>query len=71
MVIHKKDFREKRKPLICVNCGTPLICMNKYSTLRSDRKLYMWYVCPRRKKSGEKGCGHISLVEVSKIEKVE
>jgi len=45
--------------------------MNKYSVLENNRKIYIWYVCPRRRKNGEKGCGHISLVKLEKLEKVK
>jgi len=69
--MNKKIAREQRKVIKCAKCGTQLVCMNKYSVLEDNRKIYIWYVCPRRRKNDEKGCGHISLVELKKLEQVK
>lgn len=63
----EQTFTEKRHPIICSNCGTQMVSMNKYITLKDNRELYIWYVCPRRKETDEKGCGHKIPIEIKKI----
>lgn len=58
---------EKRHPIVCTNCGIQMVCMNKYIVPKDNSKVYVWYICPRRKKDGEKGCGHIAPMLVKKI----
>jgi len=69
--MNKKIAKERRDTIFCAKCGGRLVCMNKYSVLENNRKIYIWYVCPRRRKNGEKGCGHISLVKLEKLKKVK
>ena len=60
----KKKRKERRKTMICSNCGQEMVCMNKFDAISQlIRGLYVWYVCPRRKE--ERGCGHCALLEVS------
>lgn len=54
--------KEKRHPIICANCGTSMVGMNKYLVLSDG--IYIWYVCPRRKANGESGCGHKTPVKI-------
>lgn len=58
---------EKRHPIQCPNCGTPMVGMNKYIISKSTKEIYVWHVCPRRKKNGERGCGHISPIGIKRI----
>ncbi len=58
--------REKRRPVLCANCKTQMVGMNKYVILKDDKELYVWHICPRRKESGEEGCGHKILAEIRK-----
>ena len=56
--------KEKRKLIICPNCGCRMVCMNRIESIyKLIRGIYIWYVCPRRKE--EEGCGHSVLVEMS------
>jgi len=66
MTTQKKMGREKRRPVLCANCETQMVGMNKYIILKDNKELYVWHVCPRRKKSGENGCGHKIPVEIEK-----
>ena len=62
----KQDtFTEKRQPILCANCGTPMVGMNKY--LKPHKNIYVWYICPRRKASNEKGCGHKVPIIIKEI----
>lgn len=65
MGTHTKVFKEKRTPALCANCGTPMVCMNKY-VISPNKKFYVWHVCSRRKEIGEEGCGHKIAVEIRK-----
>lgn len=67
----KKRFKEKRKPVLCPNCNSQMVSMNKYVILKDGKESYAWHVCPRRKENNEKGCGHKSPVEIKKIEGYE
>ena len=58
---------ENRHPVVCANCGCQMVGMNKYVVAKDNSKVYAWYVCPRRKKEGEKGCGHKAPMLVKKI----
>jgi hypothetical protein len=58
---------ERREPIECVNCGMQMTSMNKYIISRED-EIYGWYVCPRRKKNGEDGCGHEGPIALKKGE---
>jgi len=61
-----KKRKERRKLIICSNCGRKMVCMNKFdSTYALDGSFYVWYVCPRRYSGGEAGCGHSVLVKIS------
>lgn len=60
----EKTFKEKRHSILCANCGTPMVGANKY--IISNDNIHVWYVCPRRKESGEKGCGHMIPVSLKK-----
>ena len=67
-IIEKENaFKEKRHPVLCANCGMQMVCMNKYVVLKNDRQFYVWYICPRRKESDEKGCGHKSPIAAKRI----
>lgn len=57
-----ETFAEKRHPILCVNCSTPMVGMNKY--IISQNNIYVWSVCPRRKTNDEKGCGHKTPVKI-------
>lgn len=63
----EKIVAEKRHPVLCANCGTEMVGMNKYVLLK-DNNIFVWYICPRRQKRGEKGCGHQSPVELNRME---
>ena len=65
-MVKKKTFEEKRHPIPCPNCGMQMVCMNNYFTSKDGKKTYVWYICSRRKASGETGCGHKTPVEVKK-----
>lgn len=43
------------------------MCMNKYVASSDYKKVYVWYICPRRKGDGEDGCGHKTLIEIKRI----
>jgi len=56
--------KEKRKPIVCPNCGCRTVCMHRVESIYNlIRGFYIWYVCPRRKE--EEGCGHSALVKIS------
>jgi len=56
--------KEKRKPIICPNCGCKMLCMNRFQSVYNlIRGFYVWYICPRRK--GEHGCGHSILLKIA------
>lgn len=60
----EKPFRERRHPILCANCGTEMVGMNRY--ISSEGNILVLYVCPRRKKSGEKGCGYQTHAKLKK-----
>jgi len=43
--------------------------MKRYVALNGNKKIYIWYICPRRK--GENGCGYKITVEIEKASKEE
>ncbi len=60
----RKKIEERRKPIICPNCGHKMVCMNSFESIyQQSRGFYAWYVCPRRKREG--GCDYSLLLEVS------
>lgn len=62
----KKKARNKRKPIVCSNCGQEMVCMSRFAFIHSGNTKIpcVWYICPRRK--GESGCGQSVLFRISK-----
>lgn len=58
----KKKIKEKRHPIICPYCNTPMVFMKR--VVVKDEGVFGWYVCPRRRENNENGCGHISVLEL-------
>ncbi|MBN2097012.1 MAG: hypothetical protein JW714_00885 [Candidatus Omnitrophica bacterium] len=60
-----RNIEERRKPIICPNCGHVMVCMNKFESVynEQDRSFYIWYICPSRYEEG--GCGYSLLLEYS------
>ena len=64
--MEKAYITEKRMPVLCANCKTQMVGMNKYILLKDCKEVYIWYICPRRKESGEKGCGHKTSLKIKR-----
>lgn len=57
----KKTQKEKRHPILCPCCTVPMVSMKR--VIIKDGGVFSWYICPRRRKNGERGCGHVSIIE--------